>query len=191
VGVLVGVTVTGALHEDGLADSADAIAGGTTPERRREILRDSRLGTYGTAALCGSLLLRVAAVTALLEAGWQATVGSLVAAHAVARVAGVALMAASPSADSGLGATFAAAVTSRRVVVTCGIGGAIGAVATGWWVVPFAAATAIVAVIVAVVGRRAFGRLNGDLYGAAEQLAEIAVVLIGSGLAAAHAVWWT
>ena len=65
VGVLVGVLVTGAFHEDGLADLADAVAGGTTPERRLEILRDPHHGTYGVAALCGSIVLRIIIVGSL------------------------------------------------------------------------------------------------------------------------------
>ena len=68
VGVLVGVLVTGAFHEDGLADTADAVAGGWTVERRLEILKDPRHGTYGVAALCGSIVLRVVAV-AVARAG--------------------------------------------------------------------------------------------------------------------------
>ena len=62
VAVLLGVLITGAFHEDGLADTADAFAGGWTVERRLEILRDPRHGSYGVAALCGSIVLRVVAV---------------------------------------------------------------------------------------------------------------------------------
>src|SRR5215208_1067890 len=69
VAVAAGMLVTGAFHEDGLADLADAVAGGSTRERRFEILEDSRLGTYGTAALASSVLVRAAALTALAAAG--------------------------------------------------------------------------------------------------------------------------
>jgi adenosylcobinamide-GDP ribazoletransferase len=57
--------ITGAFHEDGLADTADGFGGGGTRERKLEIMRDSRIGTYGAAALGLSLLLRVSAVAAL------------------------------------------------------------------------------------------------------------------------------
>ena len=50
VAIAFGIAITGAFHLDGLADSADAFAGGTTVERRFEILKDPRLGTYGTIA---------------------------------------------------------------------------------------------------------------------------------------------
>ncbi|WP_116999626.1 adenosylcobinamide-GDP ribazoletransferase [Desertimonas flava] len=190
VGVLAGVTITGAFHEDGFADSADAIAGGATRERRLEILRDSRLGTYGTAAVCGSIVLRVAAVTSLLDAGWKTTIAACVAAHAIARVAGVVLMVTvAPAEPDGLGAAFAREVSARRAGATTAVAVAIGAAATGWWVGPFAVATAAAILLVAVLARRSFGGVNGDLLGAAEQVAEIAVLLTASGLAV-HQVWW-
>jgi len=191
VAVLAGVAITGAFHEDGLADSADAIAGGATPARRLEILRDSRLGTYGTAAVCGSVLLRVAAVGALLDAGWQPTLAALVAEHAVARTAGVVLMVTvEPAETGGLGASFAGQVSRPLAAITVGVGVTIGALATGWWVLPFVAGTLAAVALVGVLGRRAFGGVNGDLFGAAEQLAELAIVVTASGLAAAHTVWW-
>lgn len=191
LGVLVGVAVTGAFHEDGFADSADAIAGGSTRERRLEILQDSRLGTYGTAAVCGSIILRIAAVTALLDAGWPATLAACVAAHAVARVAGVVLMVTvAPPDSNGLGAAFAREVSKQRATATVALALVVGSVATGWWVGPFGLATAAAVSLVAVLGRRAFGGVNGDLLGAAEQVAEIAILLTASGLAAAHPLWW-
>lgn len=191
LGVLAGVAITGAFHEDGLADSADAIAGGSTRQRRLEILQDSRLGTYGTAAVCGSIILRIAAVTALLDAGWQATLAACIAAHAVARVAGVVLMVTvTPAEPNGLGAAFAREVSKQRAAATVALALATGAVATGWWIGPFALATAASVLLVAVLALRAFGGVNGDLLGAAEQAAEIAILLTASGLAAAHAVYW-
>jgi adenosylcobinamide-GDP ribazoletransferase len=59
--------VTGALHEDGLADTADGFGAGVTRERKLEIMRDSRIGTYGVAALVLSILLRAGAVASLVE----------------------------------------------------------------------------------------------------------------------------
>src|SRR5699024_2001286 len=63
--------LTGGLHEDGLADTADGFGGGGTRERRLEIMRDSRIGTYGTLALvvsCTAKIAAIAAVTSVL--GW-------------------------------------------------------------------------------------------------------------------------
>ena len=112
VGVLVGVLVTGAFHEDGLADTADAFAGGWTVERRFEILKDPRHGTYGVAALCGSIVLRVVAVATL---GPAAAFAGLVAAHTLGRGAAVAAMGAVPVArPDGLGADYARSVGRGR-----------------------------------------------------------------------------
>ena len=69
VAVAVGLLVTGAFHEDGLADVADAFGGGTTRERRFEILKDPRHGTYGVAALCSSVVLRVVGAASIVNRG--------------------------------------------------------------------------------------------------------------------------
>src|SRR5258705_5827840 len=76
------LVVTGCLHEDGLADVADAF-GGHTRERKLEIMRDSRVGTYGACALSMSLLLRAAALASIAAPAVAAPV--LVAAHMAAR----------------------------------------------------------------------------------------------------------
>src|SRR6185436_98368 len=86
--VTAGVLLTGAFHEDGLADSADSL-GGQTPEKRLAIMQDSRIGSYGTLALIASFGLRVAALAALPP--WLAA-ATLVAAHAGGRCAGVLLI---------------------------------------------------------------------------------------------------
>jgi adenosylcobinamide-GDP ribazoletransferase len=78
------IAVTGALHEDGIADVFDAFGGGWTVERRLEIMKDSRIGTYGTLALGLSVALRVAAL-ALLPL-WAA-LAALIACHAASRTA--------------------------------------------------------------------------------------------------------
>ena len=190
--VVVGVIITGAFHEDGLADSADAIAGGTTPERRFEILADSRLGTYGTAAVCGTILIRVSAVATLVAVGGPATVGAVVAAHALARGAGVSLMAAvAPAREAkGLGQSFGRLVSTGRAMGTVAIAVVIAAVASGWWAVPMLGMAALSAALVARLAQTAFGGVNGDHLGAAEQVAEITCLLMACGLAVHHTIWW-
>ncbi len=102
LGVVAGLLVTGAFHEDGLADVADAFGGGWTTEQRLEILKDSRHGTYGVAALTGSIVIRVVALAAIATPA--AMFASAVCAHALARGAAVvAMRAAPPARDSGLG----------------------------------------------------------------------------------------
>jgi adenosylcobinamide-GDP ribazoletransferase len=188
VAVLVGVLITGALHEDGLADMADAIAGGSTRERRFEILKDPRHGSYGVAALCGSIVLRVVAVASL---GPAAAFGGLVAAHALARGAAVATMGAVPVArPDGLGAEYARSVGAGRALVANVIAIGIGALATGWWVGPLAAGAAVAAAAVAWLAWRALGGITGDVLGAIEQVAECVVLVVVTGLARHHTVWW-
>ncbi len=188
VAVLAGVILTGAFHEDGLADTADA-AGGWTREQRLAILDDPRHGSYGVAALAGSLLLRTVAVASLAPA---AAFAGLVAAHALARGAAVVVLGVVPAARrEGLGADYAAAVGPSRIAAGAAAALAIGAVATGWWVGPLAVAAGVAAVVVAAWARRALGGVSGDVLGAVEQVAECLVLVTLTGLAQHHAIWWT
>jgi adenosylcobinamide-GDP ribazoletransferase len=81
--VATSIAVTGALHEDGLADTADGLAGGSSVEKRLAIMKDSRIGTYGTLALVFSLSLRV---TALADMPVWTAAAALISAHAAARI---------------------------------------------------------------------------------------------------------
>lgn len=187
VAVLFGIIITGAFHEDGLADTADAM-GGWTPERRREILKDSRHGSYGVAAMCGTIVLRIACIAALTPA---AAFAALIAAHTLGRGAAVGVMGFTPPvATDGLGADSTRSLTRSRAVI--GVAGALAitTLATGWWVGPFTAAALISAVVVAAVARRAFGGVSGDILGAVEQVAECAVLVVATGLASRHSLWW-
>src|SRR5262249_12873429 len=77
------VLLTGALHEDGLADTADGVGGGRTRDRKLEIMRDSRIGAYGACALFLSLIIRWSALAAI--ANPQAVLVTLCVAHAASR----------------------------------------------------------------------------------------------------------
>lgn len=188
VAVLVGVVMTGAFHEDGLADTADAM-GGWSQEQRREILKDSRHGSYGVAAMVGTVLIRVACVASL---GPATAFAALVAAHALGRGAAVAVMGLAPPVPvSGLGADYTRGLSGGR-----SLAGALGAIAiataaVGWWVAPLAGAVAVGAVGVSTLARRAFGGVSGDILGAVEQVGECLVLIVVSGLALHHSVWWS
>ncbi len=185
--VVAGLAITGAFHEDGLADTMDAL-GGTTPERRRQILGDSRHGSYGVAAMCSTILLRVLCVAAL---GPATAFAGLVAAHTLGRGAAVAVMhTVAPVPQSGLGADFARAVTSRAAGFAVAAALAVTALVSGWWVVPLALAAAAGALPIVALARRAFGGISGDLLGAVEQVAECAVLVVVTALAARHRLWW-
>src|SRR3984957_18753065 len=96
--VVATLLATGCLHEDGLADTADGFGGGKTRERKLEIMRDSRIGTYGVCALVLSLLLRVGTLASFPNA--HLAVWALVAAHGAARATMPALMFLLPPARS-------------------------------------------------------------------------------------------
>ncbi len=187
VAVLFGVAVTGAFHEDGLADTADAM-GGWSPEQRQEILKDSRHGSYGVAAMCGSIVVRVACVAAL---GPAVAFASLVAAHTLGRSAAVAVMwGAPPVPTEGLGADSSRALSPRRAAVGVTAAMVIAALSVGWWMVPFVAAAACGSVVVAIMARRAFGGVSGDILGAVEQVGECLVLIVATGLTLRHPLWW-
>ncbi len=172
--VAVMVVITGAFHEDGLADSADGLWGGWTPERRIEIMRDSRLGTYGGAALCLSLLLRVALLAPLTLEVFAAAV---VAGHVLGRAAGVLLAGVLPPvADQGLGAKV---IGPRDAGTWVAVG--LQSVAVAAWAVGRSLWLPLLVALLAVLfvrrlARRKLGGLTGDLLGAVNQVAHIGVM---------------
>ncbi len=187
--VVAGLLITGAFHEDGLADIADAFGGGWTVERRLEILKDSRHGTYGVAALTSSIAIRVVAAASIASSA--ALFATFVAAHTLARAAALAAMkAAPPAAASGLGVTTADALRPTAALGGIAAGIAISGLATGWWIGPFAVATVVGAAAVVALSVRKIGGLAGDVLGAVEQVVECLVMVVASGLAMRHDVWW-
>jgi adenosylcobinamide-GDP ribazoletransferase len=93
--VATSIAITGALHEDGLADTADGLGGGTSVEKRLAIMKDSRIGTYGTLALVFSLSHRV---TALADMPVWTAAAALISVHAAARITPTFVMNALPYA---------------------------------------------------------------------------------------------
>lgn len=186
IAIFVGVAITGALHEDGLADTADSL-GGYTAERRLEIMKDSRVGTFGVLALVFSVLARV---VALAQLGPRDGVVALVMAHAIGRSLATVVMVWAPAASrDGLGQTYTqhlprpAVLAMAAVVAGCGFVGGVTA-AVGYL------AAAVLAVALVVLARRAFGGTTGDVLGAIEQLGEIAVLTAAARLVAEHGWQW-
>lgn len=192
VAVVLLVLLTGALHLDGLADSADALgARGGSRERRLEIMRDSATGAYGTAAIAGWFLLVAAALAALPPDQWAVILAWTLA---LARALAVAHARALPPArDGGLGAGFTmttlALVAALVVVVLIGTGLAALPVDGGALSSPparifdlAALAALLMHVVVLVLARRLVGGRTGDTLGASIALAEVAA-LIGAALA--------
>lgn len=177
------VVLTGALHEDGLADSADAWGGGSTREDALRILDDPAHGTYGVLALVLGLLLRVSAVAAMTPA---AAVLILPAAHALTRAAMVGVLATTPPARStGLGAHYAA-IASRRTLAAALAGALIiGFGLAGLASAAFAAVAVAGAWLVRRLGMRAIGGVSGDVLGATQQVTEVAILVVAAGFVTA------
>lgn len=179
------VWLTAAFHEDGLADTFDALLGAAGRDQALAIMKDSRIGSYGAAALILVLGVRAALLAALLGHGWQFAATALVASHVLARAAAVALMLLLPyaggDAEHAKAKPLARSVARRDAVA-----------AAGWCVLPLllvgslatagrAAAAAAAAVLVVLAMRRwldrRLGGYTGDTLGATEQLCEVAVLL--------------
>jgi adenosylcobinamide-GDP ribazoletransferase len=174
--VLASVALTGALHEDGLADTADGFGAAGDRAAALAILRDSHHGTYGILAIAFSVLLRAAAVAEIGDPLNAAL--ALVAAHAASRgLIPAAMRLLPPARADGLGA---AAGTPPRAVagIAGGIAVAILLVGLGPSTGLVALAAAAAAVFAAVrLARRRIGGYTGDVLGAFEQIGEIAILL--------------
>jgi adenosylcobinamide-GDP ribazoletransferase len=181
IAVAATILLTGALHEDGLADTADGFGGGGDRARKLEIMRDPRSGAYGTAALVLSVAIRAAALAALAAPG--AVVLALVAAHAasrallptamatmpLARASGLAAAAGRPEpAEAGIALALAAAIA----LPAQGFGPGLAALLAG----------AFAAALVAWLAQAQIGGYTGDVLGALQQAAETAVLLTAVAL---------
>jgi adenosylcobinamide-GDP ribazoletransferase len=192
VGLMLAVSllVTGAFHEDGFADTCDGFGGGTTPDRVLAIMKDSRIGAYGTIGICVMLGLKWTVCVAIPAAAFPVLV---VGAHMFSRWCACGVMWRLPYVRSGEDSK-AASFADRRSGLDWIVSGALGAVA----VAPFAmvsnvlphvrvypvlgaavAASAITAVAAAVYFRRRIGGYTGDCLGAVQQLTELVFLLAG------------
>jgi adenosylcobinamide-GDP ribazoletransferase len=180
---VVTVLVTGAFHEDGLADVADGLGGASTRERALEIMKDSRIGAFGAIAVVLALGLKFALLAGLAGQGAFAACMALLAAHVLSRLAPLAVMRASPyvGGEGGKSKPMADAVSGTAVfvavlwslpaaallVVVGGIVNGVAAVVAG----------ALVALFMVRLLRRRLGGFTGDGLGATQQLSELAIYL--------------
>jgi adenosylcobinamide-GDP ribazoletransferase len=179
--VMVSMIVTGALHEDGLADTADALGGGRSRERVLAILKDSRIGAFGASALIVSLMLRVALI-ARLAPGLAAI---LVLIGAWSRVAPVVLVVALPYVTEPPLAKSRAVATAGRpqllvafawaFVIAAGsrVVGALSYVDLGVAL----ASGVLVTTVCGAYFRARVGGVTGDFLGASQQASECAMLL--------------
>jgi adenosylcobinamide-GDP ribazoletransferase len=168
----ISVIATGAMHEDGLADSADGLWGGWDKARRLAIMKDSHIGVYGVCAIALALLIRWLALSTIVAFGihWMA----LIAVATLSRTSMVVLMATMPNArDSGLSQTVGLAPT-QTTWLAIGIGVMV-AVACGYAGMILVAAIATLAC--GLIARAKIGGQTGDVLGATQQIAELAVLV--------------
>ncbi len=166
----------GALHEDGLADLADGFGGGVDAQAKLDIMRDSRIGTYGVLALVLSVAIRAVALAEISAPA--AGLLALIAVAAVSRAFLPAIMLTfDPARADGMGAgvgrppqgaVIAAAAIGAGIALVClGVDGAIPALFVG----------ALAATAIALLARRQIGGFTGDVLGAAQQVAEAAMLV--------------
>lgn len=166
------VITTGAMHEDGLADTADGLWGGWDKSRRLEIMKDSHIGAYGVIALAMGLGLRGVALAYVIDANlmWPA----VIAAAMFSRATMVGVMSYLPHArDTGL-SHMVGRPTRRTASIALAIGIIAAAMLTGFW--PLLSG-AIAALICAAIARAKIGGQTGDILGATQQITEIAVLV--------------
>jgi adenosylcobinamide-GDP ribazoletransferase len=168
------IMLTGALHEDGLADTADGLFGGWTRERRLEIMKDSHIGSYGTLALILALGLRWQALTIVCAAPM-----ALIAVAALSRAPMAVMMAVLPNArGSGLAQTV-----GRPTAAVAGVAVAVG-VAAATAFTSFGTASAMLAgmtlatLTLAQMARTRIGGQTGDVLGATQQVCEVVALAV-------------
>ena len=170
-----GALITGALHEDGLADMTDGFGGGSTRERKLAIMRDSRIGAYGVIVLVVVLAAKVGAIADLEEIGL--VIASMVAAAGVSRAAMPAVMLwLDPARDDGLAAD-AGRPPSTHVWTGLALAAVLAVGLLTW--------SGLVALLIAGIGtaavawlaERQVGGHTGDVLGGVQQFSEVLFLL--------------
>jgi adenosylcobinamide-GDP ribazoletransferase len=179
------VWLTGAFHEDGLADTCDALGGAVSRERALEIMKDSRLGTYGAVGLVLVLALKAATLLALVQRDLWLALAALPLAHALSRAATVALLYALPyGGDVAHAKAKPLAERTDGLGLVCAAGWALIALlaagALGWSGRALLLAAVMVALLAGWMARwlkRRLGGFTGDGLGATQQITELGCYL--------------
>lgn len=166
------VILTGAMHEDGFADSADALWGGWDPARRLAIMKDSHIGVYGVCAIALALLLRWMALVIVISMGayWVA----FIAVGALSRTSMVVLMALLPNARSDGLSRQVGRPPQAAVWLAIGLAAGIALLCGYVWLLPVAG---IATFTCGLIARAKIGGQTGDILGATQQVTEIAMLL--------------
>jgi adenosylcobinamide-GDP ribazoletransferase len=172
------VLITGCLHEDGLADIADGFGGGWSKEQILLILKDSRIGVYGAAALALSLLARYLLLASLSMEHFAAYV---ISAHVLCRWTSLPLsyFLAPARQGEGQGARIASLTTLPSLIFGSVFALAIVVFALRWLAIAPLVVAIIVVLLSAWLYNKKLGGVTGDCFGATNQLTEIAVYFCG------------
>ncbi|MBK8176896.1 MAG: adenosylcobinamide-GDP ribazoletransferase [Rhodospirillales bacterium] len=180
VALAVSIVISAALHEDGLADFADALSG-STRERRLSIMRDSRIGTFGTLAIVLGVGLRAAILSGLSSS--ETAMLALIGAATLSRAVLPAVMRWQvPARSDGLSAGFATPSLQHIVIATV-LALVICFVTIDFWPTLIAAAAVILAALaVALLAQRLLGGHTGDVLGTVQVISEIAALAVVAAL---------
>jgi adenosylcobinamide-GDP ribazoletransferase len=180
--ITAGALVTGALHEDGLADVVDGFGGGHTKEDKLRVMRDSHIGAYGVLALILSVGLRASILAGLLGPG-MATV-TLVGAAVLSRSLLPGMMYLMPRSRTDGLAAGAGRPTFRAAIIAFCLGSLIAWPFLGGGVAIVALICALIsALIMAFIAHRQIGGYTGDVLGATQQITEIAILMTAGAFA--------
>ena len=165
------IWISGGLHEDGLADVADGMGGGWTPDERLAIMKDSRIGAFGASVLILALLAKYAALTSMDATRLDA---AIISAQVLGRWAFLPLGYFNSHAREGLGSEFMKGLSARAVIIgtvlsagsTIALGRIQGTIASGM--------AAAIILLASIYFRRRLGGITGDCFGATFQFVEIA-----------------
>lgn len=178
-----GIAITGAFHEDGLADTADGLGGGLTRERRLEIMKDSRIGTYGAVTLMIVLGLKYTSLS-IIDPLTAAPI--IIAAHTGGRLAtvlAVYTMTYAGDVDAAKVKPLATGLSAAELSISVALALTIGLMCLS--PVSLILSTAIgfsASAIVAGVSKRLIGGYTGDILGALEQCFEAAFMVAAVGI---------
>jgi adenosylcobinamide-GDP ribazoletransferase len=180
-----GLIVTGALHEDGLADTIDGLGGGRSAEQRLAIMKDPRIGTYGALGLGMAVALKAAALAATPVA---VAAGGLVCAHVGGRTAAAWAMSLLPYAADHAGAKITARARALRpwelgASLALAVGANLLLIGPAWGMIA-GIAGALACLGFGMAAARRIGGHTGDVLGAIEQTYELVFLLVLSGFAA-------
>lgn len=173
------VIATGAIHEDGLSDTADGLGGGYTRERMMEIMKDSRVGTYGAVALWFSLTMKFIVLNELLTRDLWLAAGGLILGHTLGRSSTIVLIYRYPyaRAESGKAPFIVDSMTTPRLFLSLSFTLVLSLLVFSWQAFFILAVASIATWLTGRYVNRRIGGITGDTLGAANQIVELFVYL--------------